>query len=199
MAAESGTRRSQTAWEPYGGAPGPAGRALPPSGGVAAGGALSGIIAGTAMMLALMAWSGSMGQGFWTPLELVGGAFLGVQSVLGGFWAGALGLVLHLATAAFWGVLFAGLVSLETTPVQGVWAGLVYGVAVWATMTWVGLPILDRTLEARVGLMEGAWFGSHLIYGAALFIAPGLRRRFSEQQIRREEAVTLPESEGVTL
>lgn len=197
MAAETGMRRSRER-ELYGEVPGPAGRALPPSGGVAAGGAASGIIAGTAMMLALMAWSGSMGQGFWTPLELVGGAFLGVQSVLGGFWAGALGLALHLATAAFWGMLFASLVSLETTPAQGLWAGLVYGVAVWATMTWVGLPILDRTLEARVGLMEGAWFCAHLIYGASLCIAPGLRRRFSEQRAA-EERVPLPESEGLTL
>jgi hypothetical protein len=176
MAAESGTRR-----------------------GGAAGGAPAGALAGALMMLALMAWSGSRGQGFWTPLELVGGALLGVQSVLGGFWAGIQGLALHLATAAFWGMLFAGVVGLETTPAHGVWAGLLYGVAVWATMTWVALPVLDPTLAARVGLMEGAWFAAHLVYGAALSIALGLRRRFSEQRAREERPAVLPESEGLTL
>lgn len=159
---------------------GPTGRRLPPSEGIAAGGGLSGVLAGGAMMLTLMTVSASLGQGFWTPLELVGGTLLGLNAVLGGFWAGAVGLALHLSASAAWGMLFASLLSRETTAGQAFWSGLVYGVAVWAVMTYIGLPVLDRTMEPRVNLIQGAWFACHLLYGACLAWTPALRRRWLE-------------------
>lgn len=163
------------------------------------GGAAAGLVAGCLMMLAFMAWSASLGQGFWMPLQLIGGSFLGLRALLGGFGAGLLGLVLHLATAAFWGATFASLLGPETTPRQALWAGLVYGVSVWALMTWIGLPVFDRTMEARIGLMPGAWFTCHLIYGAALCATPPLRRRFAQAASRARELRALEEREGVIL
>lgn len=150
-------------------------------------GALAGLFAGVLMFAALMTWSASMGQGFWAPLQLVGGTFLGVKAVLGGAGAGALGAVLHLATSAFWGMLFAALVTRSATAGQAAWAGLLYGAAVWAFMTFAALPVLDRTMEARVMLIPGAWFACHLVYGAALFVTPALLRTFSELPVAEEE------------
>lgn len=183
MGLESGIPRSQNAYEPYDkGVPSGAGR-LPPSGGITAGGALSGLGAGLAMWLALMFWSASMGQGFWTPLQLAAGTFLGARALLDGAGSAALGAVVALAVAGFWGVLFAAVVGGDMKPGPAFWAGLSYGVSVWALMTWLVLPALDRTLLARVGLMQVPWAVCHLIYGGALLYTPALRRRFSERPL----------------
>jgi hypothetical protein len=149
----------------------------------------SGLFAGTVMMLALMLAETSLGQGFWTPLQLIGGTLLGLNAVLGGFWAGLVGAVLHLAAAGFWGVAFAALVSRETTVRQAFWSGLGYSVAVWAIMTYIGLPVLDRTMEPRVALIPGAWFLSHLVFGACLLWTPTLRRIFSVEPERAWDAI----------
>jgi hypothetical protein len=139
-------------------------------------GALAGLGAGTVMWLCLMCWTASRGQGFWPPLQLVAGTFLGVSAVLGGAAAGVLGAALHLLASAFWGLLFGALVDPYARPRQVVWGGLLYGAAVWLVMSFSVLPVLDPVMGERMALMPGAWFACHLVYGACLTITPRLRR-----------------------
>src|SRR5579864_4003210 len=74
-------------------------------------GAVAGVSAAIAMGFVAMVVSFSLGMGFWFPLELISGAFVGVKAVLGGPEMALLGLITHLFTGALLGVIFAVVVS----------------------------------------------------------------------------------------
>lgn len=154
--------------------------ALPPSQGIFEGGVRAGLLAGAVMALFWGLASAAGGMGFWTPFKSVACTFLGVEGLIGGAGSVLLGLVLHFVTAAFWGVLFAGIIERDTPVPQAALSGVVYGVGVWAVMTYIGLPALDRVLDARATFAPLAWFLSHLVYGACLARTPLMRRLYSE-------------------
>jgi hypothetical protein len=55
---------------------------------------------------------------------------------------------------------------------------------VWAVMTYIGLPIVNTTMQARVALMPGWWFFAHLIFGAVTgTIAAALSHRSSRAPV----------------
>jgi hypothetical protein len=89
------------------------------------------------------------------------------------------GAVTHFIVAGFWGAVFASLIRREARTDAAFFGGLLYGVVVWSVMTFIVAPIVDPTLFARVQLTSGWWFYEHLIYGACLCVAPGLRREFA--------------------
>lgn len=151
---------------------------LPRGAGAFDGGIRVGLSAGLVMALAGMFVSAATGAGFWTPMRLLAASLMGVDALIGGFGAILLGLVLHFAVAAFWGVVFTALVDRDLTADRALVAGLVFGVAVWAVMTYAGLPLLDRTMLPRVKLAPATWFVMHLVYGVCLWRAPEFKWRY---------------------
>lgn len=162
-----------------------------PESGVYSAGAVAGLIAGVVMALAMMGRSSGMGDGYWTPMNVIAGTWLGVDALVGGAWTTALGVVTHLIAAAFWGAVFSALIRRRETVFGAFWEGLLFSVGVWLIMTYIGLPIFDRTMIPRAALMPGWWFYEHLIYGACLCITPALRRAINPppQRIVRTERV----------
>lgn len=158
-------------------------------------GIISGLIAGAVMALVMMGHSSAAGMGLWTPIKAIAATWMGVNALVGGFGTVVLGLATHFTCAAFWGAIFSSLIWRREVVAAAFWEGLVYGVAVWLIMTYIGLPIFDQTMMPRVGLMPGWWFYDHLIYGACLCVTPAVRRsmypaaeRVSEPSRERETA-----------
>jgi hypothetical protein len=152
-------------------------------------GATAGVFAAIGMAIAVMLVSYSIGEGFWFPLELISGLFFGVKVILGGAELVLLGLAIHLVTGALLGVAFSVLVSPLENRRQAFWEGIIYGVIVWAIMSYVVLPFLNHTMSERMAIISGWWFLCHLIFGALLYITPDLLRAF-EARIRSELPVT---------
>lgn len=115
-----------------------------------------------AMMLGLAA-----GLSFFEPLRLIASALLG-KAALSGAFPVLLGLMLHMATGALFGALYAlTLRPSASTPA----AGIVYGLAVWALATLVQgalAPLLAQNLPSWIFAM------AHVVYG--LTLAALLRR-----------------------
>ncbi len=142
-------------------------------------GAIAGLIAGIFMALGAMGHSASAGLGFWTPMKVIAATWLGVDALVGGGGAVFLGMITHLVAASFWGAVFASLIWRRESVGAAFWEGLVFGVAVWLIMTYIGLPIFDTTMIPRVAMSPDWWFYDHLIYGACLCLTPAIRRALS--------------------
>lgn len=153
------------------------------------GGAQGGLIAGLVMLVFALVHAGITGGGWWTPLRLISASMGDVPTLIASGEAdGAMGtvaiflwgVVIHLTFAAGWGILFVRLFPrLAGSTALGV--GLLYGVAVWAVMSWGVLIWVDRTMYDRVQLVSGAFFFEHLLYGAFVALAPSLARRYTKK------------------
>lgn len=154
-------------------------------------GALAGLFAGVVMALAGMGVVSASGGGFWTPMKEIAATWMGVDALVGGGGTVVAGVVTHLVCAAFWGALFSSLIRRRESAAGAFWEGIVYGVGVWLVMSYIGLPIFDRTMIPRVALRPDWWFYQHLIFGACLCVTPALRRRLTPEadQVPRERRV----------
>lgn len=152
-------------------------------------GAVAGLIAGIGMGLAAMlrewAVSGDA-NAFWMPMKLIAATFYGVDALIGGTAVILVGMVTHLAVAAFWGFLFGLFIGGRNSVGGAILYGLIYGVVVWAVMSWIAQPIFNPDMQVRtVGAIPGWWFIYHLVYGGLLCFTPLLARTFAEPQGRR--------------
>jgi hypothetical protein len=143
---------------------------------VALGGGLSGIVAGLLMALAGMLASAAREEGFWTPLRLIGATLYGPDALSLGAAPVVVGLLLHLLVSAFWAVLFSFTVRPDTPVAGSFTTGLIYGVVVWAIMTFTIVPWADPLLATRLADFGTSWFGLHLLYGAGLAVTPIMER-----------------------
>lgn len=150
-------------------------------------GIIAGLVAGAAMALLLMLASALGGMGFWHPLELHGAIFYGVDAILGGVGPALTGLVFHMFSCAFFGAVFGALLPIDRMPTnkresgKSTGYGILFGVASWAFVTFLALPLLNQTMKDRVDLAPGWWFLSFLVFGPVLGITPVLRRAISHQ------------------
>jgi hypothetical protein len=139
------------------------------------GGAIAGTFAGSAMALFLIILGGWQGIGWLGVMRAIGGLFYGTEALGGGgppaFW----GLVVHFAVAVALGVLFAAMIRRNADPLGSITAGLLFGIAVWAVMTWVVVRIADPTLAEVADRMSFGWLSAHIIYGVVLGLASQLR------------------------
>lgn len=134
-------------------------------------GALAGLIGGIVMAMFAMTVTAIMGQGVWMPLRLIAASILGVDALVGGVGVLMAGLIMHMMASVIFGLIFAAIVG-AAGPAMAFGAGIVYGIVIWAGMTYIGLPIADPTMQARVVMMGGPWFVEHLIFGGMLFLTP---------------------------
>src|SRR5262249_54108918 len=70
-------------------------------------GALGGILAGIAMAVFLMAYAGVTGAGVGLPVRLIAATPYGVDALVRSPGMLLVGVLIHVAVSAFWGLLFA--------------------------------------------------------------------------------------------
>jgi len=142
-------------------------------------GAIAGSVGGVLFMIFAMGMAVLNGMDILSPLRLVGGTFIGAGALEGGAGVILYGALLHTATAAAWGILFAALLPREAPLSAALIAGLVYGLLVMLVMLYAVLPVANPTMRESVDGTT-AFSMEHLIYGGTLVLVPALRRRFTE-------------------
>lgn len=144
------------------------------------GGGIAGVLAGIVMAMAAMLYAAANGSGFLSPVRSIAATWYGAEALVGGIGVLIVGLVTHLGNSAFWGALFAALPPPRKSAFAALLGGLVWGVVVWAIMSFTVMPWLNPTMHAGTVRMGGGWwFIFHLIYGGMLVVTPGLVRRVS--------------------
>ena len=142
----------------------------------------AGIIGGIVMAAFAMMYAGAMGMGFWTPLRLIAAPTSGVTALIGGGGILLWGMVIHLMMSAIFGVILAAILPRRVGNAAGFGWGILYGIAVWAVMTFLALPVVNSTMQARIALMQGSWFFEHLLFGeVAGTLVPAFRSKAVSQ------------------
>lgn len=161
-------------------------------------GALVGIVAAVAMaMFAMIAGATYRGTGFFTPLYHIASAVIDPKTMMDSMEAAmhddafllsigpaSVGIILHLATGAFWGAIFGLIVGIARLHgVVGLIIGVVYGVAVMLVMSFLALPIIASVFGGGTPVSDmprlagwGTFTIEHLIFGLVLGLWPLLRR-----------------------
>lgn len=146
-------------------------------------GAVTGMLAGVLMAMYAMVHGAMVGIGFWTPVTLIAASLMGLNALVSGVSATALGIVMHMAVSAGFGILFVFLLPRNTGAGAALAAGVGFAVGVWALMTFVALPLVNPVMSARVALMPMSWFINHLFFGAGLGLAPFFLRMSSPRRL----------------
>ena len=139
-------------------------------------GAIAGMIGAVLMGMWAMMQMAIQGMGFWMPMELIDGTWAGPMVILGGAGYALGGLLTHMMSAAMTGAVFGLILPRGIGWGGALIGGLVYGAIIWVVMAFVGLPLLNSTMSARVNMMQGSFFWEHLLYGIGLSFTPLLRR-----------------------
>lgn len=132
-------------------------------------GALAGLAGALVMGVVFMIISAASGQGFFTPVMLIGATFLGGSALNLPVWASVLGLVTHLIVGAAFGALFVALARNITSNSLKLAAGVTYGAAIYLFMTFLVLPWANPVMYGSID--KGVFFLLHLLYGAVLPLA----------------------------
>jgi hypothetical protein len=141
-------------------------------------GVVAGIIGGMLMAMIMMVATAAGGMGLLAPLRLIAATFYGKDAMTGG---GPLivGLMVHMMNSMVFGVLFAWIAGRRLATLPALMAGVAFGVAIWAIMTFGGLPMLNPMMRESVAMMPVAWFIAHVAFGMGVGSAPALRRRIA--------------------
>lgn len=137
-------------------------------------GLAAGLVGAVAMGLVAMIVAAASGKGFFVPMKLVAGTFMGPAAMTAGASAVVLGAVTHLVVGSFFGVIFAAIMAEDAAPGLRFAASLVYGVAIFIVMTIFILPLIDQTMAGHIDVI---WFlVYHLVYGFSLsLVVPAVR------------------------
>lgn len=150
------------------------------SGSVLRAGAIGGLLGGVVMAMWSMIVLAIIGEGFWTPVNLIAHTIWSGAPLDGAFSWGALllGLAVHMMVSIGLGVAFAvaaqfaGRLAGSRTMVLG--GGMVFGIAVWLVNQYLIWPALDSA--ASDAFTPWVFAIAHLMYGAVvgLLVAPAL-------------------------
>jgi hypothetical protein len=138
--------------------------------------AVAGFVAGMVMAASAMIRSGALGLGFWLPVQSIAGAFFGVDALIGGTGSVVLGLIAHVVMSLLLGGVFGALISSDSSRAAIVGLALAYSILVWASMTFLALPLINEVMLERVLLAPVWWFVLHLIYGLVLGLVVAQRK-----------------------
>lgn len=126
----------------------------------------AGIVGALVMSLFAMIVFAFRGQGFFTPLQVMGALFMGGSALTYELWSTLLGLGIHMVTGAVFGVLFALLARPITSQSMRMAAGLAYGAVIFLVMTYLVLPWANPIMAMAI---EPGWFFLyHLAFGLVL-------------------------------
>lgn len=148
-----------------------------------AAGVSAGVVAAIVMIVFAMIVFSVRGQGFFTPLKVIGALFMGAEALVYDVWSSVLGLGIHLVTGAFFGVIFALVVRRVQTTSLRLAAGLAYGAVIFLVMTLFILPWANPVMAVAI---QPSWFFLyHLAYGFVLPLM--LPRRVSARTTYRRD------------
>jgi len=160
----------------------------PPASEIFTPGILAGLAGAVIMGLLAMIVSAAMSMGFFTPMKLIAGTFLGsrVLEVAGSAAAGTviLGIGIHLVLGAFFGVLYAWWLPRKVSGGTEFWMSLLYGAGLFVVMAWLVMPWADPVMFAHVN--KGWLFLYNLVYGVSLALVLPIRREVRGTPMRRE-------------
>lgn len=151
-------------------------------------GTLAGIIAGMVMSMVAMGFAMMMGQELWAPPKMIAATLLdqpgldrpGFQMI-----PVMVGMMIHFATAIGAGILFS-LIGGRLTYGASIGWGIVFGLAVWLFMQFIGLPIINPVMA---GMPYLPFAIEHAVFGGFLGIYPAFlpsQAESQERQARRE-------------
>jgi hypothetical protein len=140
-------------------------------------GLLAGAIGAIALAIVVGIATAVAGDGFFEFPRYVAVTFVGLEAADGGAGAAALGLAVHLAVGALWGLGLASFLGREVRPGYAALVGLAYGLAVLLFMTFAVLPSVNAYLRNRITSVTWPWFLAHLAFGLGCSLAPWFRRR----------------------
>lgn len=161
--------------------------------GVVLGGAVAGIVAGLVMAMAAMIYAWSMGAGFWLPVRNIAAMWYGVDALVLGPEAPIVGVLTHMVNSAVFGIVFAFLIRSRPTTGIAFGGGLLFGVVIWALMTYFGLPAVNEVMYERTANMNPVWwFVLHLIFGGMLFVTPPFMQALSTSRTAERHPSAVP-------
>ena len=134
-------------------------------------GAIFGVVGSLLIMGIIGALSVASGEGLWLSPRIIASALLG-DSAASGALPVILGTMIHLASGAMYGLLFARLMPRMPRPFWMV-AGLVYGISIWL-IAYIALPIVVEPIDIDDVTYFNVLLLSHLLYGFYLGVAGGL-------------------------
>ncbi|MBC75655.1 MAG: hypothetical protein CME64_06535 [Halobacteriovoraceae bacterium] len=144
-------------------------------------GILAGAFGGACMAIVANLGAFYLESDFWGPMKNVSAIFLGDGAQQGSIGVILVGIATHFLFSIVWGIVFAFLTKRVTSSSSEVVAGIIFGGAVWAIMTYLFLPVVSpEVIVAREG-MEGWWFGCHLVFGFGLGITAPLKRNLERE------------------
>jgi hypothetical protein len=134
-----------------------------------------------------MVASAAMGMGYFTPLLMIGGTFIGPEAMVGGPGIILYGLFLHLVVSISFGILFSAMVRRDTPNSAAILSGIAYGMGVLLLMTFVVVPLTNQVMRDRIPLMAGSFVLEHVLYGLGVAFAPAIRRALA-MRVKRTTA-----------
>ena len=161
-----------------------------PAGARIGAGVAAGALGGILMIGCMMIYAGATDAGATMPLKALGALVYGVEALVAGPTAMAVGVGIQVALAIAIGILFALFMSRETSTVAALFAGIVVGVALWAAMDLFVMPRANPTMAARIALMPLGYFMAHVAFGIGLAMTPSLMRTFTKEHHERVRVST---------
>ena len=153
-----------------------------------AAGIAAGTLGGILMIATMMIYASVTDAGATMPLKALGALVYGVEALIAGPTAMVVGVLIQLALSIVIGILFALVMSRETSTVAALLAGVIVGIALWAAMDLFVLPRANPTMAARIALMPLGYFVAHVLFGLGLATSPAFIRMFARERHDRVRA-----------
>ena len=147
-----------------------------------AAGIAAGILGGILMIGCMMIYASVTDAGATMPLKALGALVYGVEALVAGPTAMAVGVAMQIGLSIVIGILFAMLMSRETSTVGALFAGVVVGIALWAAMDLFVMPQANPTMAARIALMPLGYFAAHVAFALGLAMTPTFMRTFTKER-----------------
>jgi uncharacterized membrane protein YagU involved in acid resistance len=144
-------------------------------------GVAAGILAAILMLAGMIGFSSMMGEGITMPLKAIGAMVYGVEALVVGPSAVAIGALIQFGFAIVLGLIFALTVSRRTHLAAALFAGVVFGIVVWIITDVFVLPMADPIMSARFALMPLGYFIANILLGLGLAMTPAFMRAFSRR------------------
>lgn len=126
-----------------------------------------------------MIYAAASRMGASAPLRMIAGTFYGRDAMKAGVDALVVGLIIHMMVSMGWGMVFAIAAKRHAGIGSSIGLGMLFGLIVWALMTFIALPIVNPMMREQVDTMQAAFLIEHLMYGAGVGLMPAIRRRLS--------------------
>lgn len=131
-----------------------------------AGGVVAGLVAGAVLFLFTGITSAATGGTFWLLPRGAAAPFFGAQAGAGAI---LVGLILHFAVSAVWGLLYGWTIFGQPKGVT-MMAGAMWGTLVWALMSYAVAPLVGAGALITPQPL-GRWFVMHVVWGVVLALA----------------------------